>query len=292
MSKKKSVLGRGLNVLIPVEEEKQNQVYEISVNQIRPNPFQPRKEFEEDEIRELADSIKENGLLQPVLVRKSGAGYELISGERRLRSFKLLNKKSIPALVADTVSDSDMLKKAIVENIQRSDLNEIEEAQAYHILLEEYGLSHEDLAEKLGKSRSGITNTLRLLKLPEMIQNALKKKKISMGHARALLAVSDTSLMERIYNDIIMNQYSVRSLEERIKQLTGDKPSSKKGGIKTVSKTKPVDPDLEQVRERLEYRLGTKVQILQKKDNGCIEIKYFGNKDLNRLISMLLGENE
>lgn len=187
--KTRQALGRGLSSLIPVldgEKISDTDILDVAIDEIMPNPFQPRKDFNREEIESLADSIKSQGLLQPVVLRKRAGRYEIISGERRLRAMKHIGEKSIPAIVKEKISDGKMLEMALVENIQREDLNDIELAKSYQRLLFECGLSHKDLSEHIGKSRSAITNTLRLLKLPEKIQTLTREGKISSGHARAL----------------------------------------------------------------------------------------------------------
>jgi ParB family transcriptional regulator, chromosome partitioning protein len=199
-------LGRGLTTLIPqdsLDTGSGSEVVMVDIHAIRSNPFQPRIDFNETEIAGLAESIRNQGLLQPVVLRKKVDGYEIISGERRLRALKHLGNNQVPSFVKAQVSDREMLELALVENIQREDLNDIEEAVGYQRLLQECSLSHEDLAQRVGKSRSAVTNIMRLLKLPEEIQVLLREKKLSMGHARALLAMQDPAEQRALARRII-----------------------------------------------------------------------------------------
>lgn len=289
MAKSRNVLGRGLSALIPEsEEDLQSLSREIDLSQIENNPFQPRKDFSPEEIHGLSRSIKENGLLQPIIVRKKEDHYEVISGERRLRAFKELKRSRIPAIIKDDVTDEQMLSMALVENIQRENLNEIEEAHAFQVLLTRCGFTHEQLAGRLGKSRSVITNTLRLLQLPEFIQKQLIAQKINMGHARALLSLSSAKEMEQLCKRIIEENLPVREVESICKiaqeEESGQKAKKKSG--KTAPKKE--DADMAQLQEDLRYALGTKVNILDHQGKGKIEIEYFGVKDLNRICDLLL----
>ncbi len=290
MAKNKQVLGRGLNALIPESEENitASGMNEIEIALIVPNPFQPRRTFVEAEIRELAASIRENGLLQPIVVRKKDDRFELIYGERRFRAFKELGRDRIPALVRDSLSDLDMLSMALVENIQRQNLNEIEEARAYQALIEQCNISHQDVAERVGKSRTAVTNSLRLLRLPEPIQNALIEDRISMGHARALLSVEDTAEMERLCRSIIDRHLSVREIEEALRGSAPEsverKPKSPKAPVESLA-----DPNIEQIREDLQYRLGTQINIQDRQGQGRIEIEFFSYDDLNRIHRALIS---
>lgn len=289
MAKLKQALGRGLSALIPDgEDEPSGRIAEIEVARIRPNPFQPREDFASQEIQDLAASIKENGLLQPVVVRKQGTHYEVIYGERRLRAFKALRKARIPALIRDNTTDNNMLSMALIENLQRRDLNDVEVAKAYDALLTRCGHTHESLAKHLGKSRTAISNMLRLLKLPRQVQSRLAAGAISMGHARALLSLNDPSQIIELCREIERNGLSVRDAERLTKnpspatskKASPGSPAKKAGGRK--------DPDVDKMEERLRYALGTAVRIQAKSGKGKIEIEFYSGDDLNRVCGLLL----
>jgi ParB family chromosome partitioning protein len=284
-------LGRGLTNLIPVDSEEKgsdNEVVLVDTNSIHPNPFQPRREFKADELSGLAESIKTQGLLQAIILRKKQDGYEIISGERRFRAIKILGQDKVPSIIKPKVSDREMMEMALVENIQREDLNDIEQAKAFQRLLQECGLSHEDLSKRVGKSRSAITNTLRLLKLPQEIQQHIVNGEISTGHARALLAVEDPKQVSEMVAKIISQKLSVREIEESTQRMKGKK-QGKASGINPKTGTEN-DPDLVAVVEKLQYKLGTQVNISKKVDDkGIIEIHFFGGDDLNRIIELLTG---
>jgi ParB family chromosome partitioning protein len=258
-------------VLVPVEE-------------ITANPFQPRTEFSEQEIFGLAESIRTQGLLQPVLVRRSGSGYEIVSGERRMRALKHLGEKTVPCIVREHLSDREMLEMAVVENLQRENLNEIEKAKAYDKLLLECGLSHEQLSERIGASRSAVTNTLRLLKLPEPIQQMLRHGQLSMGHARALLAIGDPGRQQQLARRIVSEGLSVREIET----AAGEHGHGRKKKV-TAGKAGGSDPDTQQVIEKLQYKFGTAVNISSSpKGGGLLEIRFYSSDDLNRILDLLM----
>ena len=246
----------------------------IKINEIRPNPYQPRKEFDQTGLQELADSIKENGVFQPVLVRKSSiSGYELVAGERRLRASKLAGLKEIPAIIKD-FDDKAMMEISLLENIQRKDLTPIEEATAYEKLIKKFNYTQEQLAKRIGKSRANVTNLLRLLTLPFEVQKLVNNGKLSYGQARTLLALDSEDKIINLANKCVKEGLSVRELESITKKPT--------------SKTKPKnpkkkDPFIEDVRERMEKKLSTKVEISDK----AITIRYNNTKDLNRILDKL-----
>ena len=248
---------------------------ELPVKEIRPNPYQPRKEFDEQGLNELADSIRENGVFQPILVRKATAGYELVAGERRLRASKLAGKKTIPVIIVD-FNDQQMMEISLLENIQRKDLTPIEEASAYSQLIKKFKYTQEQLAARIGKSRANIANMLRLLNLPEEIQKMVNAGKLSYGHARALLSLDDESKMLKIAKDAVSQDLSVRQVEE----LCSKKKSGKKAD---APKKETKDPYIRDVENRLIRKFGTKVEIQDK----CISIKYNGVEDLNRILEIL-----
>ena len=218
-----SGLGKGLSSLIPsgAEPASVSGIDMIAISDVEPNPFQPRKHFDEEALATLADSIRELGVLQPILVRKSESGYEIIAGERRWRASKRVGLTSIPALIKD-VNDAVSLEQAIVENIQRSDLNPLEESAAYQQLLEEFELTHEQVAKRVGKSRATISNTLRLLQLPPSIQKMIRESKLSMGHARALLGTPNRELQESLAKKAVAEGWSVRAMEEAVREVSED----------------------------------------------------------------------
>ena len=254
------------------ESEIKGSSADIAIKDIRTNPYQPRKTFDKQALEELAASIKEHGIFQPLLVRKSLNGYELIAGERRLRASKIAGLKEVPCLIVD-FDDRDMMEISILENIQREDLTVLEEAEAYEQLIDKLDYSQEDLAKRLGKSRPYVANTLRLQKLPASIKELLRKDKISAGHARALLNVEDEAKALEIANEAAKKGLSVREVENKVKTL--DK--------KKVVKVKDRDPYLEAVRRTMEGRLGTAVNLTKKN----ITISYNDNDDLNCILEII-----
>ena len=289
MNKKTSrkALGRGLSNLIPIKGEDSsdnNEIHEVSISSIQTNPFQPRNNFNEEEIKGLAESIKNQGLLQPIILRQKGDCFEIISGERRYRAFQYLKRDSVPSIIKQNISDREMLELALIENIQREELNEIEKAIAYQKLLLEYGYTHEQLSEHVGKSRASISNSLRLLNLPEEIQIMVRNNQISMGHARALLSLKgkDISL---IAQRIIEEQLSVRDIENLSSSIKKNR-KIKQGDNK--QKDHNDDPDLNDIINRLQYKFGTSVGIQNGSKKGCVSFIFFGREDLSRLIELLL----
>ncbi len=245
---------------------------EIPVGKIRPNPYQPRKSFDDKGLEELAASIKENGVFQPVLVRESVGGYELVAGERRLRASKLAGMKQIPAIVVE-FDDKQMMEVSLLENIQRKDLTPIEEANAYDQLIKKFGYTQEELGKRLGKSRANVTNLLRLLRLPDKIRKMVDEGKLSYGQARTLLAVEDEEKMLRIAEKTIEEGLSVRQLE---KLCSKPQKGPKKG-------PKEADPFVEDVRVRMQRKFATKVEI----QNRSIIIRYNDTEDLNRILDIM-----
>ena len=282
-------LGRGLTTLIPVDSEEKgsdNEVVLVDANSIQPNPFQPRREFKDDELVGLAESIKNQGLLQAIILRKKQDGYEIISGERRFRALKILGQDKVPSIIKPKVSDREMMEMALVENIQREDLNDIEQAKAFQRLLQECNLSHDDLSKRVGKSRSAITNTLRLLKLPQDIQLLVINGKITTGHARALLSLDGPKQMSEMAENIISQKLSVRDIEDATQKTPG-----KKHETRAIDKKQPhseKDPNILALIDTLRIRFGTQVHISRKDGTkGIIEIHFFGDEDLNRIIELL-----
>jgi ParB family chromosome partitioning protein len=294
MNKKapRRVLGRGLAALIPTttpeETAGEQEIVDIDYAVIKPNPFQPRVEFNEVEIQNLADSISSQGLLQPILVRQKGNNdYEIISGERRFRALRVLGKDKIPCIIRSKLSDREMMLNTLVENIQREDLNEIEKADAYQKLIAEFNYTHEILSKQIGKSRTAVTNTLRLRTLPQEIQQMVRKNMLSMGHARALLSIEDDKRRIELAKKILQEDWSVRDIEKMI-QKAGPQ---RKGKQKKIGSDKNLDPNIVEALNRLQYKLGTAVILKSKADagqRGRIEIAYYSGNDLTRIFDLLL----
>lgn len=285
----RKALGKGINALIPdfemgVPEVEPSSVGDLLIDEISPNRLQPRSYFDDDKLDELVTSIEKHGVLQPVIVQKAGSGYELIVGERRWRASKKLGLKKIPAVIRE-VSDAQSLEIAIIENIHRQDLNPIEEAEAYARLSNEFALTQEMVAEKVGKSRAAVANTLRLLKLSRGIKEDLISGKISMGHARALLGLENSKQMEALRKEIIKQDLTVRQTESRVNKLKKDatgKPETPK-----VKK----DIFIKDLEKELARRLGTKVDISPKKNGGKLVVTYYSDDDLER-IQELMGTSK
>jgi ParB family chromosome partitioning protein len=262
--------------------EKVNVILHVPVASIRANPFQPRKDFDEIKLQELADSIRELGLIQPITVRHIGEErYELISGERRLRASRMTGLGYIPAYIRD-VNDEEIIAMALVENIQREQLNPIETALGYKRLLEECELTQEDVAKRVGKNRTTVTNMLRLLNLPAFIQAALKQNKVSIGHARALISVENERVQQQLLDKIVADDLSVRQVEDAVKSLANRKTD----GSKILSKKDQKDVHMIQLATSLQNRLSTKVQIKRKAQGGEIKIEYYSDEELDRLLSL------
>ena len=280
---KKRALGRGLDALIPeIEgiEYLSKEYFQCNIELIRPTRSQPRLRFPEDELEELSRSIKEQGIIQPLLVRKDHNGYELVSGERRLRAAKKAGLSQVPVLVK-SVTDTELLVMSIVENVQRQDLNPLEEAQAYYQLINEFDFTQEQAAERIGKSRSAIANFLRLRQLPKPIKAGLTDGTLSMGHARALLGAETPAQQNTAFRSIVARGLSVRETERLIKRLKLQK-----------QKTKKAPTDSEQryflsLAEDLSRRFGTRVQIKKQGQKGTLEIKFYSDDDLDRVLGLL-----
>jgi len=294
---KRSVLGRGLNALIPGGPAKEISVRpedvsrdaggigiiaSIEISRIKPNPYQPRADFDRDALEELSRSILQKGVIQPVTIRRFGPDYQLVSGERRLRAAQHAGLTNIPAYIIEVRDDAELLELAIVENIQREQLNPMEIAYAYRRLIDECHLTQEDVAHKVGKDRATVSNFLRLLKLPERVKDGLRKGSLSMGHARALININDEKAQLRLYEKILRSGFSVRRTEEASRTT---KKSPKAKARVRVSKAS----DIHSVEEKLRHALGTKVQIRTKKgERGEIVIEYYSHEDLDRLLDLIL----
>ena len=293
----KNVLGRGLDALM-AEAEKEAGIdvsvsqttapaeLEIDVDKLLPNPHQPRTEFDKEALQELADSIKENGVIQPVLVEKAdGDNYYIIAGERRTRAAKLAGLKKVPARI-QKFSEEKKLEVALIENIQREDLNALEEALAYRKLMDMCGITQDEVARRVGKNRTTVTNALRLLKLPEDMQTSLANDEITAGHARALLSVTNVSDQRILFARILGQDLSVRETERQAAELNG----GGKAAVRTKPKkaTEKKDPDIASIEERFIEALGTKVQLKGSLDKGSVQIEYFSRDDLDRIFDLLV----
>lgn len=292
-AKKKTGLGRGLNTLIPsvpakdTESEKIIQKDEqikseimVPILKVEPNPDQPRRQFDEDSLQELADSIKQYGILQPLIVKKHENFYEIIAGERRWRAAKLAGLKEVPVLIRD-YAENEIVEIALIENIQREDLNPIEEALAYKRLMEEFSLKQDQVASKVSKSRAAITNSLRLLKLDQRVQNLLSEEMITTGHARALLAINDSDQQYEIAMKVFDEKLSVREIEKLVKQMSKQKKETPR------EENKVHEYLFASMEESLKQALGSKVNIKNKNNKGRIEIEYYSKEELDRLVDML-----
>ncbi|MFC1735252.1 ParB/RepB/Spo0J family partition protein [Candidatus Hydrogenedentota bacterium] len=289
----KRALGRGLQALLAdslteqVRQDKPSQgMNKVSLERISPNRYQPRVDFDAEALNELADSIRANGLLQPIVVREIDGAYELIAGERRFRACKQAGLAEIPVYVRN-VSDSEMLVLALVENIQREDLDPLEEAGAYRRLMKEFSLTQDQLATQIGKDRSTIANSVRLLLLPPEIQRYLSNGMLSTGHARALLGLKDPALMTTICKQVISRKLSVRQVEKVVKKQARHDSEAPGAEGKNGTGRGSVDPNILALEEELQRILGTKVKIYSKGDRGTIEIEYYSNEDFNRILDML-----
>ena len=282
MVNRRNTLGRGLGSLLGSKSETtSNKIFdEIDINQIEINPNQPRKEFKEENLKELSESISNHGIIQPITVRKLNKNkYQLISGERRFRASKITNLKLIPAFIRKA-GDNEMLELALIENIQRENLNSLEIAISYKKLVDDLKINHEELGKRVGKDRSTINNYLRLLKLPPSIQNGLIKNKIQMGHARALISIDISEIQLEIYSSIIKNNLSVRKTEELVRNFKNKKE-------KVSQKIDKKSKDIEKLESKLSSFFGTKINTQGDSLKGKIIIPYKSTNDLNRILELL-----
>jgi len=287
MAAKPRGLGKGLNATIGAdivsEVIDRPRAIEISVDRLSPNPFQPRRSFTEEGLEQLAESIRHHGILQPIVVRPSGDGYQLIAGERRWRAAQIAGLQRIPAVVRE-LDDPSMVQVALIENLQREDLNPIEEASAYRRLMDEFNMTQEQLSSTIGRSRPAIANAVRLLNLPTEIQRAVEERKLSEGHARCLLAISDQEDQLKVAAQIIANGLNVRQAEELVRGTTRDVSRE------TIRKrTSEDDPDAVRLTQRLGERLGTRVKLSGSVRKGKLEIEYYSTEDLDRILEIILG---
>lgn len=282
---KKSRLGKGLDALIPrdikVETLVDSGIITLPVEKLKPNKLQPRKKFNNTAIKELSESIKEKGIIQPLAVRKIGSSFEIIAGERRWRASQIAGIKNIPVIIKEA-DDQDVLEIGLIENLQREDLNPIEEAEAYQQLIKNHGLTHDEISKKIGKDRSTISNQLRLLKLSTNAKEALVNGTISAGHARTLVALETESEINEVLNLIIKKNLSVRQTENLVKSL-GKIKLSKGQNNRSIKN----DKFIIDILEELKRSLGTKVSISGKKERGKIEIEYYSSEEFERLIGIL-----
>jgi len=281
----KSGLGKGLDALLPSAENQlpEGGVRQIQTDKISPNPRQPRADFDADELNELAASIREHGVIQPLIITAgdSPGSYTMIAGERRLMAAKLIELQAVPAIIREA-SDQELVELALVENVQRADLGPLETAEAYRQLAEDFGLSHEEIADRVGKSRTTITNTLRLLRLPEDVKEALVSGKISEGHARALLSLPTEEAQSAVLRSILKLSLNVRQTEELVRKFSGKKAQKQPPA--------PPNPEIKDLEEQLRQRLGTKVTLNQRIKGGTLTIHYYSAEELDSLLEMILGE--
>lgn len=285
--KKYPALGRGLDALISTKEiqtDGSSTIKEIDLNKILPNPNQPRRDFDEESLRELSDSIAEIGIVQPITLRKMDDGtFQIIAGERRWRASKQAGKQSIPAYIR-TADDENVMEMALIENIQREDLNSVEIALAYQHLLEQYHLTQEKLSERIGKNRTTITNYLRLLRLPAQVQVALQKKEIDMGHARALLSLDNPALQIKVYKEIVREGLSVRKVEEMVKRLN---EGSDQDSQKRTTKKEVLSKEYKMLKDSLSKFFRTKVQFTcSEKGKGKISIPFSNEEELEHIVEL------
>ncbi|HEX7556962.1 MAG TPA: ParB/RepB/Spo0J family partition protein [Leptolinea sp.] len=276
----KGGLGRGLDAIIPTSNESKNGIDSIPIESIIPNPRQPRTVIAEEGLQELAESIRQHGILQPLIVTKeSESQYILIAGERRWRAARIAGLDYVP-IIQREANDRDRLELALIENVQRADLMPLETAEAYRQLAEDFSLTHEDIAARVGKSRTAVTNTLRLLKLPEGVQHALVTGDISEGHARALLGLTTPQSQTAVLQIILRNGLNVRQTEELVKKYAGEKISPRQ---------KPEPPaEVKEIENRLREHLGTRVTVNYGKNGGSLVIYYYSNEELNSVIDTIL----
>lgn len=272
-------LGKGLGALIPEIVKEEENVLEVPVNEIRMNKNQPRKHFDEKKLEELADSIKQHGILQPVILRKKQTGYELVAGERRWRAAQKAGVEKVPAIIKE-LSDMDVMEIALIENLQREDLNPLEEAEAYKKLIEEFGMTQEELSKRVGKSRSQIANTVRLLNLDEEIKKLITEEKLTAGHARALLAIEDKKERLKLAKKISEENMSVRQIEEAVKKDENRKRKNRK--------KEDINPAFIDISEKLQTTLGTRVRIKGTERRGKIEIEFYSEDELERILETIV----
>ncbi|MFA4016085.1 MAG: hypothetical protein RUDDFDWM_001186 [Candidatus Fervidibacterota bacterium] len=286
---RKRGLGRGLDALIPPASGEvweagmgaSSNIVEIEVDRIKPNPFQPRHKMDQKALQELADSIRVHGILQPVVVRQVEDGYQLVTGERRWRAAMLAGMKKLPAVIRQC-DDQEMIEFALIENLQREDINPIEEAEAYFQLARRFGMTQEEIAARVGKSRAAVANTMRLLQLPEPIKEAIRNGELSEGHGRALLALEEEQKMLHAFSLVQRHNLSVRQTEELVQRLKTKEQRAQK-------KRHELDPNLLSLQEEMQRQLQMRVRIKPGRKGGTIEIRYLTDEDLQRFVELILG---
>jgi ParB family chromosome partitioning protein len=283
---KRQALGKGLSSLIPEPAlaDAGTGLLMLEVERIRPSRWQPRLDF--GGLEGLVSSIRENGVVQPVIVRQEADGYHLVAGERRWRAAQLAGLKRIPAIVR-RVSDDRLLEVALIENIQRKELNPIEEARAYEVLIDEMKISQTEIARRVGRDRSSISNSLRILKLPKAVQDRIREGSLSLGHAKAIMAISDAATQIKVAEEAVLGLLSVRETEERVAQIQKD-AGGRKGG-RSATRTAAVDPNVAAAQDRLTRALQTRVRIREREGKGRIEIHFHSGDELDRLFELLLA---
>ena len=274
---KKTGLGKGIGALLSIVDEERGSYFSCPIEEIRPNKSQPRKTFSDERLDELASSIREKGIIQPLVVRKKGDHFELIAGERRWRASQRAGLREVPVVIQD-VSDDTAVELALIENIQREDLNAVEEAEAYHSLQERFSLSQEELAKRVGKDRSTVANALRLLKLPAEIKRDIVEERLAMGHARALLALDDPEKQKKGRDEIVRRKLTVREAENLVKRLKSSR---------AAHPVKRPDPQMMELVEQLKRHFKAKVALRQAKRGGRIEISYSNLDDLTRIVEII-----
>lgn len=284
---KRSGLGKGLDALIPTTESlpSESGVTKIPIQKISPNPRQPRTNFDPDELAELATSIRQHGMIQPLIITQSSSPgeYNLIAGERRLLAAQMIELQEVPVIIREA-SDQQQVEIALIENVQRADLEPLETAEAYRQLSEDFQLSHEEIAARVGKNRVTVTNTLRLLKLPDDVKESLAKGDISEGHARTLLALPTEAAQSGVLQTILKKDLTVRQTEELVRKLSGEKPKKQP--------PREPNPEIKALEERLRQHLGTRVTLNQKRKGGTLTIHYYSEEELNALLALILGESD
>ncbi len=281
MSRQRRALGRGLDALIPTTETKTG-ASEIPIARVSPNPHQPRQAINEESLAELAASIREHGVIQPLVVTQIGDEYQIITGERRWRAAQLAGLTTVPALIKET-TPQQMLELALVENIQRADLNPLEEAAAYRQLMDEFGLTQEEVAERVGKSRVAVANTVRLLRLPDEVKEALAAGRISEGHARALLSLPTARLQQQALATIEKRGLNVRQTEALVRQMQTESQEP-------APRPEPLSPQDRDVVERFQSRLGTKVNLVRGKKGGRVVIHFYSEEELQAIYEAIVGD--
>jgi len=282
---KRQALGKGLSSLIPESPAARPEpgLLMLDVDRIQPSQYQPRSDFAG--LEGLVESIRENGIVQPVVVRQEGERYELIAGERRWRAAQLAGMMRIPAVIRKVAQDR-VLELALVENIQRKDLNPIEEARAYDLLISQMNLSQADVAKRVGRERSSVANSLRLLKLPDKVQRMLQDGGLSSGHAKAIVAISDAATQIRVADEVVRRSLSVRDTEALVQKLQSGEVSEKAG--RSAGAVEATDPNVRAAEEKLQHRLGTKVRIVRRGGRGKIEIEFYSEEELDRLFTTIM----